>query len=126
VQQQPTSFFLLKFNVTQVQSKVGGSNAVSKEAVFPLFNQLGALHKAITEELRLLVVRQRLYEDLEKARGQVGWKILLLWLKLLFVDGSREVQRRVLCVAIFQKARAGTKVEASLCCAVLCCAVLHN
>lgn len=56
----------------QVQNSVAGANAVSKEVVFPLFNQLGALHMAITEELRLLVVRQRLYDGLEAARNQVG------------------------------------------------------
>jgi len=51
---------------------VGGAAAVAKEAVFPLFDRLGALHLAIAEELRGLVVRQRLYEHLEQARSQVG------------------------------------------------------
>lgn len=61
----------------QAQDTVGGANAVSKEAVFPLFNRLGALHMAMAEELRVLVVRQRLYEDLEKARSQaVGVSLL--------------------------------------------------
>jgi len=56
----------------QVQDTVGGANAVAKEVVFPLFDRLGALHLAISEELRLLVVRHRLYEDMEGMRGQVS------------------------------------------------------
>ena len=39
---------------------VGSSTAVSKEMVYPLFDRAGALHMALNEELRLLVVRQRL------------------------------------------------------------------
>ncbi len=53
----------------QVQDCVGSSAAVSKETVYPLFDRLGSLHTSLSEELRLLVVRQRLYEE---AVGMLG------------------------------------------------------
>ena len=53
----------------QVHEAVGSSAAVSKDIIYPLFNRLGALQMALTEELRLLVVRQRLYEGATELLG---------------------------------------------------------
>lgn len=50
-------------------STVGASNAVSKESVYPLFDRAGALHMALIEELRLLVVRQRLADSASELLG---------------------------------------------------------
>ncbi len=47
------------------QGLVGANAAVSKEQVFPVFEQLGVVHAALGQELRLLVVRQRLFDTLE-------------------------------------------------------------
>jgi hypothetical protein len=48
---------------------VGSSTAVSKEMVYPLFDRAGALHMALNEELRLLVVRQRLADAANELLG---------------------------------------------------------
>ncbi|KAG2427493.1 hypothetical protein HXX76_012426 [Chlamydomonas incerta] len=54
----------LEHVLVQVAEAVGGSAAVPKDRVYPLFDRLGALHAGLHQELRLLVVRQRLYDEL--------------------------------------------------------------
>ncbi|GFR41820.1 hypothetical protein Agub_g2592 [Astrephomene gubernaculifera] len=54
----------LEHTILQVHDAVGGSSAVGKEVVYPLFDRLGALHTGLHQELRMLVVRQRLYDEL--------------------------------------------------------------
>ena len=66
----------------QVRDAVGSSAAVSKDVIYPLFDRLGALHIALTEELRLLVVRQRLYEQ---ATGLLGGFTSMLPSPLLMI-----------------------------------------
>ncbi|GLC52820.1 hypothetical protein PLESTB_000672100 [Pleodorina starrii] len=56
----------LEQTLVQVHEAVGGSAAVSKDAVYPLFDRLGALHTGLHQELRMLVVRQRLYDALSE------------------------------------------------------------
>lgn len=53
----------------QAQDTVGGSAAVPKEAIFPLLDRVGQLQMMLSDELRLLVVRHRLYEELQKLIG---------------------------------------------------------
>ncbi|KAJ9505093.1 hypothetical protein QJQ45_008925 [Haematococcus lacustris] len=65
----------LQHLLAQVTDAVGGSSAVAKDRVFPMFDRLGALHQALMEELRLLVVRQRLADDLASLTG--GYVTLL-------------------------------------------------
>eukprot|EP00201_Polytomella_parva_P021938 CAMPEP_0175046112 /NCGR_PEP_ID=MMETSP0052_2-20121109/4839_1 /TAXON_ID=51329 ORGANISM="Polytomella parva, Strain SAG 63-3" /NCGR_SAMPLE_ID=MMETSP0052_2 /ASSEMBLY_ACC=CAM_ASM_000194 /LENGTH=528 /DNA_ID=CAMNT_0016309801 /DNA_START=13 /DNA_END=1595 /DNA_ORIENTATION=- len=43
--------------------------AVPKDVIYPLFDQLGAVHDAIQQELRMLVVHERLEESLRLLRG---------------------------------------------------------
>ncbi|KAG1665616.1 hypothetical protein FOA52_011447 [Chlamydomonas sp. UWO 241] len=52
-----------------VSAEVGSSAAVQKDAVFPLFERAGKLHVALGEELRLLVVRQRLFDAASSLLG---------------------------------------------------------
>ncbi|PNH03823.1 hypothetical protein TSOC_010090, partial [Tetrabaena socialis] len=54
----------LEHTILQVHDAVGSSAAVSKDVVYPMFDRLGALHAGLHQELRMLVVRQRLYEEL--------------------------------------------------------------
>jgi hypothetical protein len=53
----------------QVQDSVGSNAAISKDIIYPLFDRLGTLQTALVEELRLLVVRQRLYEEATSMLG---------------------------------------------------------
>ncbi|KXZ47973.1 hypothetical protein GPECTOR_31g335 [Gonium pectorale] len=53
----------LEQTIVQVHDAVGSSAAVSKDVVYPL---LGALHSGLHQELRMLVVRQRLYDELRE------------------------------------------------------------
>eukprot|EP00798_Chlamydomonas_sp_ICE-L_P022971 gene22971-30160_t len=59
----------LQLNLLQVQEAIGGSVAVSKETIYPLFDRLGLLHAALNDELRLMVVRQRLFDELLSRTG---------------------------------------------------------
>ncbi|KAG2482843.1 hypothetical protein HYH03_018280 [Edaphochlamys debaryana] len=56
----------LEGTVALVHETVGNAAAVSKDAVYPLFDRLGALHTGLHQELRMLVVRQRLYDELSE------------------------------------------------------------
>ncbi|EFJ47078.1 hypothetical protein VOLCADRAFT_105292 [Volvox carteri f. nagariensis] len=56
----------LEHTLVQVHESVGQSAAVSKDTVYPLFDRLGALHTGLHQELRMLVVRQRLYDELSE------------------------------------------------------------
>lgn len=53
----------------QVRETIGASNAVAKEAVYPLLDRLGTIHGSLHEELRILVVRQRLADELDSLQG---------------------------------------------------------
>ena len=55
----------------QVKDTVSGATAVPKGNVFPAFDRLGALQLVLVDELRMLVVRQRLYEGIEQTRSKV-------------------------------------------------------
>ncbi|KAG2452258.1 hypothetical protein HYH02_003282 [Chlamydomonas schloesseri] len=59
-----------------VAQAVGGSAAVPKDTVYPLFDRLGALHAGLHQELRLLVVRQRLYDELTELSVLVPGSVL--------------------------------------------------
>ena len=59
-----------------LQETVGGSTAVSKELIYPHFDRLGEIHMLLSQELRLLVVRQRLFDELREL--QVGGYTSLL------------------------------------------------
>ncbi|MEW5313117.1 MAG: hypothetical protein WDW38_004708 [Sanguina aurantia] len=59
----------LEHLLMQVQETVGASNAVAKEAVYPLLDRLGTIHGSLHEELRILVVRQRLADQLDALQG---------------------------------------------------------
>lgn len=48
---------------------------MAKETVYPMFDRLGSLHGSLREELRLLVVRQRLFEH---AVGMLGGFVSML------------------------------------------------
>lgn len=53
----------------QVQDSVGSSVAVPKELIYPLFDQLGMMYQALQEEVRLMVVRRRLFDELVGLTG---------------------------------------------------------
>ena len=62
---------------------------MSKEVIYPLFDRLGALQTALVEELRLLVVRQRLYEE---AAGMLGGFSSMLPSQVKLRGGGGKVQ----------------------------------
>jgi hypothetical protein len=51
--------------ILQVNDAVGTAAAVPKDVVMPCFERMGAIHKALCEEARMLVVRQRLADELQ-------------------------------------------------------------
>ncbi|GAX72985.1 hypothetical protein CEUSTIGMA_g437.t1 [Chlamydomonas eustigma] len=59
----------VQHTLLQVQDSVGSNAAISKDIIYPLFDRLGTLQIALVEELRLLVVRQRLYEEASSMLG---------------------------------------------------------
>jgi hypothetical protein len=61
---------------TQLLSTIGASEAVPRDRVLPLFVSLGATRAAITEEVRLLVVHQRLVDRLAEL-AQAAQPLLL-------------------------------------------------
>ncbi|GLI70957.1 hypothetical protein VaNZ11_016056 [Volvox africanus] len=67
----------LEHTLVQVHDSVGQSAAVSKDMVYPLFDRLGALHTGLHQELRMLVVRQRLYDELTELSALPPGSLLL-------------------------------------------------
>lgn len=84
----------LEHMVSEAQETVGGSAAVSKAAIFPLLDRMGALHMLLSDELRLMVVRHRLYEELQRLLG--GYTSLLTKMprSLRATSASREAQEQ--------------------------------
>jgi hypothetical protein len=54
----------------QISETVGGRTAVEKAMVLPIMDRAGAIHDAMLGELRLLVVRQRVYDAIREVGGQ--------------------------------------------------------
>lgn len=50
----------------EVHEHVGDNTTVSKDAVFPLFTKLAQLQHAVVEEHRMLVVKNRILEEMER------------------------------------------------------------
>lgn len=96
---------------------VGGSVAVAKEAVYPLFDRLGSVQNELTEELRLLVVRDRLYEQatallggfarMLPTAGSGKAKVTSVWMAKLAVPSAAELVAQALEGASLQVGKDG-------------------
>lgn len=101
----------------QVAEAVGGSVAVAKEAVYPLFDRLGTVQNELTEELRLLVVRDRLFEQatallggfasMLPAAGSGKAKVQSVWMAKLAVPSAAELAAQALEGASLQVGKDG-------------------